>query len=141
MRGSAEYNTRVVTVPLGTLLSVVVRQGGKDERFVLRTAEISLTADEHTMPSEFGSLAGLVVSDIVLGNPLYGERRGSQVVRVPPDTPAAKTGLQKGDVVVGVDDQDVRRSEQFYRYADRAGMSYRLRIVRSGQPGWLRISR
>ena len=141
VRGAAEFNTRVVTVPLGTILPVVVREAGKDRRYELATAELKLATPEYTMPADLGGIAGLVVADIALGNPHYGDLRGSQVVRVPPGSAAAVTGLQAGDVIVKLDDNNVRRSEHLYRYADRAGMSYRLHVVRDGVPGWLRVSR
>lgn len=141
VRGAAEHTTRVVTVPLGTVLPVVVRQAGIDRRFELPTADLRLTAPEHALPADLGGLGGLVVSDILLGNPNYGDLRGAYVVGVKPDTPAARAGLAKGDVIVGVEDNNVRHVVHLYRWLDRAGMAYRLRIVRNGTPGWISVRR
>lgn len=141
VRGAAEFNTRTYTVPLGTVLPIVIREGGKDARHNLTTAPIKLSTPEYTLPSDLGGISGLVVADIVLGNPLYGDIRGSQVVRVPAGSRAAGLGLKPGDVIIGLDDNNVRRSEQLFRYADRAGMGYRLDIIRDGNPGWVRVSR
>ncbi|MEQ1718731.1 MAG: trypsin-like peptidase domain-containing protein [Hyphomicrobium sp.] len=141
VRGAVEFNTRVVTVPLGTSLPLVLRENAKDKRYVLQTAAVKLPSQEFTMPDDLGGISGLVVTDISLGNPLYGELRGAQVVKASPDRPAGKIGLRPGDVVVGVDDANVRNSAHLYRYANRASMSYRLRIVRNGEPGWLRVNR
>ena len=141
VRGAAEFNTRVFTVPLGTVLPIVIREGGKDTRHLLPTAPITLATQEHVLPSDLGGIAGLVVADIALGNPLYGDIRGTQVVRAPAGTRAAGLGLKAGDVIVGLDDNNIRRSEQLIRYADRAGMNYRLDIVRNGQRGWVRVVR
>ncbi len=141
VRGAAEFNTRVFTVPLGTVLPIVIREGGKDTRHLLPTAPITLATQEHVLPSDLGGIAGLVVADIALGNPLYGDIRGTQVVRAPAGTRAAGLGLKAGDVIVGLEDNNIRRSEQLIRYADRAGMKYRLDIVRNGQRGWVRVVR
>lgn len=141
VRGAAEFNTRVFTVPLGTVLPIVIREGGKDTRHLLPTAPITLATQEHVLPSDLGGIAGLVVADIALGNPLYGDIRGTQVVRARAGTRAAGLGLKAGDVIVGLDDNNIRRSEQLIRYADRAGMNYRLDIVRNGQRGWVRVVR
>lgn len=141
VRGATEYNTRVVTVPLGEKLPIVLREGGIDKRFELTTIDARLPAREFAFPADLGSIAGLVASEIVLGNPLYGDLRGAFVAGVMPDSPAARAGLAKGDVIVGVDDNNVRHVAHLYRWVDRAGMGYRLRIVRNGAPGWLRMVR
>ncbi len=141
VRGAAEFNTRVFTVPLGSVLPIVIRDGGKDTRHQLPTAPITLSTPHHTLPADIGGIAGLVVADIALGNPLYGDIRGSQIIRIPSGTRVAGLGLEPGDVIVGLDDNNIRRSDQLLRYADRAGMSYRLDIVRNGRPGWVRVSR
>ena len=141
VRGAAEFNTRVFTVPLGSVLPIVIRENGKDTRHLLATAPITLSTTEHRLADDLGGIAGLVVSDIALGNPLYGDLRGSQVVRVPNGTHAASLGLKPGDVIVGLDDNNIRRTDQLLRYVDRAGMSYRLDIVRNGSPGWVRVTR
>ena len=67
--------------------------------------------------------------------------RGSQVVRVKAGSPASRVGLHPGDVIVGIDTYDIRHTEHLYRYAERTGMSYRLRIQRKGVSGWLRVVR
>lgn len=38
---------------------------------------------------------------------VYGAREGALVVQVEPDTPAAKAGLQEGDIIVRVDDKAI----------------------------------
>jgi serine protease DegQ len=141
VRGAAEFNTRVVTVPLGTKLPIVLREGGRDRRLVLETAAVALPAAEVTLPAELGGLAGLVVRDIALGNPLYGDLRGAEVARIEAGMPAARSGLRAGDVVVGVEQQTVRGITHLLRRAEQAGTSYRLRIVRDGKPGWIRVAR
>lgn len=141
VRGAPELRTRVVTVPLGTELPLVVRADGRDKRIILRTADVSEAGPEYNLSAVEGGLDGLAVTDIAPGNPLFGDVRGSQVVRVRPGSPAARIGLHPGDVIVGIDNHDVRHTEHLYRYAERTGMSYRLRIQRKGISGWLRVVR
>ncbi|MGE3918390.1 MAG: PDZ domain-containing protein, partial [Hyphomicrobiaceae bacterium] len=141
VRGVSELKTRVVTVPLGTELPLVVRHDGRDQHHVLRTAAVSEAGPEFTLTAAEGGLDGLTVSDIAPGNPLFGDQRGAQVTRVAPGSRAAALGLRAGDVIVGIDNYEIRHTEHLYRYAERTGMSYRLRIERKGLPGWLRIAR
>lgn len=141
VRGAAELKTRVVTVPLGTELSLVVRADGKDRRHELKTAEVAEAGPQFTLTAAEGGLDGLTVTDIAPGNPLFGDLRGSQVVRIEEGRAASKLGLLPGDVIVGIDSFDIRDTERLYRYAVRTGMSYRLRIQRGRISGWLRVVR
>jgi len=61
------------------------------------------------------------VADLGPGNPLFGDLRGTQAVRVAPGSPAAKFGLQPGDVIVGIDETDIKNSEHLFRYSGRTG--------------------
>ncbi len=141
VRGAAELRTRVVTVPLGAELSLVLRSDGRDRPYRLRTANVSEPGPMYSLSREQGGLDGLAVTDIAPGNPLFGDVRGSQVVRVAAGSHAKHIGLLAGDVIVGIDDRDIRHTKHLYRYAERAGMSYRLRIQRNGISGWLRVER
>ena len=141
VRGAAEFKTRVVTVPLGTELPIVVRVNGRDQRLSLRTALVSEAGPELALSDADGGLEGLTVRDITPGNPLFGDVRGSQVVKVATGSRAERLGLRSEDVIVGIDNYDVHDSEHLNRYVARSGMTYRLRIRRQGIAGWLRVAR
>lgn len=141
VRGAREFNTRVVTVPLGTRLTVEIRQEGQHRKIDLVTSALQLPAPVYTLSESTNHLAGLKVRDILPGHPLYGDQRGSEVVEVPAGRPVEKFGLKPGDIVIGVDDNHVRRTEHLFRFASRAGSGYRLRIVRQGSIGWLNVGR
>lgn len=141
VRSAAELKTRVVTVPLGSELAVVVRTDGRDRAYKLRTAAVVETGLEYTMTATEGGLEGLTVADLAPGNPLFGDVRGAEVLRVAAGSRAAQIGLAPGDIIVGIDDIDIRHTEHLHRYAERTGMSYRLRIQRNGLAGWLRVVR
>lgn len=141
VRGAAEFKTRVVTVPLGTKLALVLRSDGRDRRYDLTTADVAEAGPEQTLTAADGGLAGVTVADIAPGNPLFGELRGAQVVRIASVSDAARWGLQTGDVIVGIDNYVIRHTEHLLRYGERTGMSYRLKLQRRGIAGWLRVVR
>ena len=73
--------------------------------------------------------------------PLFGVLRGAQVLEVPNKSRAYALGLEAGDVIVGLDSAKILTLEDLLRQANRAGMQYRLVIVRGGIPAWLRVIR
>ena len=141
VRGAAEFGTRVSTVPAGTALDVVIEDKGAARTFKLSAVQIVLEPERHTLSKELGGVAGAVVGDITFGNPKLGTLRGAEVLDVPQGSPAYAAGLERGDVLVGVDDRTVRSSEDLIRSLQRTGMGYRVKIVRDGVTGWLRVSR
>jgi serine protease DegQ len=141
VRNAGEFNTRVGTVPAGTALSTVIHVDGKDVTYRLTAAEIALKPVEVQVPRGVGGIAGAIIGEINLGHPLFGQMRGVQVLRVPVGTPAYTTGLATGDVIVGLDSGPVRATEDLWRLIEQSGMQYRVKVMRDGIPGWLRVSR
>jgi S1-C subfamily serine protease len=141
VRNAGEFNTRFGTVPAGTTLPTVIHRDGRQSTYLLSAAAINLKPAEVKVPGSLAGLSGVVVGDITLGHPLYGLMRGAQVLDVPAGTPAYATGLAKGDVIVGLDAAAVRTTDDLLGLADRSGMQYRLRLVRNGVTGWLRVIR
>lgn len=141
VRGAAEYTTRVVTLPIDVpvVLTAFV-DGHKTQRSLLAT-ETEMAPIERVLPQDAGSISGAVVGDILPGNPLYGDIRGTQVLKAPGNTPLGQIGLREGDVIVGIDGMNVRSTDDLVRAIDRTGMQYRLRLVRDGVPGWIRATR
>lgn len=141
VRNAGEFNTRVGTVPAGTALPTVIHVDGKDVTYRLTAADIALKPVEVLVPRGVGGLAGAIIADINLGHPLYGQMRGVQVLNVPMGTPAYATGLATGDVIVALDGSQVRATEDLWRLIDRSGMQYRVKVIREGTPGVLRVTR
>ena len=88
-----------------------------------------------------GGVAGLMVGEILLGNPLYGDLSGIQVLEVPPRSPAYRTGFEIGDVIVSIDGANVRTLVDLNQRIARADLQYRVDLIRDGVPFWMRISR
>lgn len=63
------------------------------------------------------------------------EERGVEVTRVEDESPAAKAGLKKEDVVIEYNGQRVEGAEQFVRYVREtpAGREVKLQVIRGGQ--------
>ncbi len=141
VRSSTELKTRTVTVPLGAVLTLVVRKDGVDRKVSLLTADIQEPTEKVAVPAGFAGLGGLVVSDIAPGNPLFGSIRGAQVIDVAKASEAARLGLQPGDVITAVDEHRVTHTEHLMRHADRTGMAYRLIVRRNDLLCWIRVTR
>jgi serine protease DegQ len=141
VRNASEFSTRIDTVPAGTRLTAVIHTGKLASSYDLEAAEIVLKSLERVIPAEFGGIGGATVGDIRLGNPLFGDLRGAQVLRVPTGSRAHASGLDTGDVIVAVDNGSVRTADDFFRLGDGTGMQYRVKILRKGTPGWLRVTR
>ena len=93
------------------------------------------------IPDTAGSIAGAVVGEILLGNPLYGDVRGAQILSVPPDTSAFNAGLEGDDVIVAIDNLNVHSVDELLQRISAAGNKYSLTLLRNGSPGWIRVSR
>jgi S1-C subfamily serine protease len=104
-------------------------------------ADIMMKPAETVVSPTLGGLSGVVLGNIGLGHRLYGQVRGVEVLKVPPGTRAHAMGLAQGDIVVGLDGSNVADADDVLRLADRAGMQFRLRLIRNGTPGWLVVTR
>jgi S1-C subfamily serine protease len=70
------------------------------------------------------------------------EVTGALVIRVIPDTPAAESGLRRGDVIVKVDDQPVVSADTLQAQVDdsRVGQTLKLTVKRGSQTQQIRVS-
>ena len=128
-------------MPLGSSIPFILYSKGSGRTVSLKATDIVLEPEGRPIPTDAGSIAGAVVGDILLGNPLYGEVRGAQVLSLPPTSAAYRAGLEVDDVIVGLDDAKVLSVDQFLDRLERAPMQYRVKILRNGIPGWVRVGR
>jgi S1-C subfamily serine protease len=61
------------------------------------------------------------------------DKEGMTIGVVAPDTPAAYVGLQKGDVILRIDNQTVRTQKEFDRIIKNSGGAVTLTVQRPGQ--------
>jgi S1-C subfamily serine protease len=141
VRNAAEFVTRTATVPLGSPISLTLLVGGQERSVSLVSADIVIAPQETALSAEAGSLAGSIVGDILLGNRLYGDVTGAQVLRVAARSPAYWIGLEPVDVITAIDDNPVRSAEQLVYRLGHAGSDIRVAILRNGVPGLIRAKR
>ena len=141
VRSASEFVTRTASVPLGTSIPVLLFAQGQGRLVSLMSADIVIDPEEIALPPEMGSLAGAVVGEILLGNRLYGDVLGAEVLRVADGSPAYWIGLEPGDVIVGIDNARVRSPAELADRVARTGMDFRVAIARKGVPGVIRAKR
>jgi S1-C subfamily serine protease len=141
VRNAAEYMTRVSMIPIGTKLSLLIYSEGRRKRVSLNVAAIALEPERIVLRPHMGTISDVVVGDILPGNALYGHVRGAQILDLPPTSVSYLAGLEKGDVIVAIDGDGVVSVDDLVRKIDKAGLQYRLDIIRDGVPAWVRMSR
>jgi serine protease Do/serine protease DegQ len=128
VRGSADLRNRMGLVPVGEQVELRVQRDGRPLALRLRIAELYTAT---AIPGEaVPQLAGVRVSDIEPGMPLYGMADGAIVTRIDPKSPGAKTGLQPGDVLYGVNRRRVRSVKELLAALRRAERPLRIFLLR-----------
>jgi serine protease DegQ len=141
VRSAAEFETRIASVPVGARLDIGAARGTSEVRRMVTAGDPKAVQMGEPLPAGIGQLAGALVRDIRVGNPLFGRRRGVEVTAVPQSVPAYATGLAAGDVIVEIDGTPVRGQDDLLRLISRTGMQYRVGIVRGEEPAWFRVTR
>jgi serine protease DegQ len=141
VRSAAEFMTRVSMVSVGSKISVLLHSDGRKRHLVLDVSALPMDAERKVLREQLGGIGGLVISDILPGNPLYGTARGVQIAEVPRASGAYAAGLEPGDVITGIDGDPTSTANDLVRRLEQAGLQYRLEIIRDGLPGWVRMSR
>jgi serine protease Do/serine protease DegQ len=128
VRGSADLRNRMGLIPVGEQVELRVQRGGRPLALRLRIAELYTAT---AIPGEaVPQLAGVRVSDIEAGMPLYGMVEGAIITRIEPKSPGAKTGLQPGDVLYGVNRRRVRSVKELLAALRRADRPLRIFLLR-----------
>ena len=141
VRSAAEYQTRASLVPIGSRLPVVIYSGDRKRRVSLEVVAKGIEPKKQILQSHLGSIEGLVVIDIIPGNPRYGNVRGVQIAEVPASSAGHAAGLVTGDVIVAVDGGKVTSVAEMVRRIEQAGLEYKLDILRDANPVWVRLKR
>ena len=76
------------------------------------------------------ALRGAMLRDLERGDPAYGRIEGVIAAEVEPGSPAARSGIRSGDVIVAVNRRRVRDTKALERALERAGEVLALDIVR-----------
>ncbi len=128
VRGSADLRNRMGLIPVGEEVQLRVQRGGRPLELRLRIAELYTAT---AIPGEaVPQLAGVRVSNIEQGMPVYGMVEGAIVTRIEPKSPGAKTGLRPGDVLYGVNRKRVRSVAELLAALRRAERPLRIFLLR-----------
>jgi len=135
--GSADLRTRLGLMEPGTAVSLsVVHDGELVERQVVLAARPGAEVPEDedgTDVESIPALEGVSLSAVEAGAGRDGTQPGVLVERVDPSSAAAAAGLQPGDVIVGVNSQDVTTPGGISEAAASASNSpLLLRVFRQG---------
>jgi len=128
VRGSADLRNHMGLIPVGEEAELRVQRGGRPLTLRLRIAELFTMTE---IPGEaVPQLAGVRVSNIEPGMPVYGMVEGAIVTRIEPNTPGAQTGLRPGDALYGVNRSRVRSVAELLASLRQAERPLRIFLLR-----------
>jgi serine protease Do/serine protease DegQ len=128
VRSSSDLRNRVGLVPIGDEVELRVLRAGKPVVIRARVAEpfaVSTTVGE-ALPQ----LEGARVANIEPGMPVYGQVEGVVVTQVEANSPAARNGLRRYDIVVAVNRRRVRSVQELFAAVRAAEAPLRLSLLR-----------
>jgi serine protease Do len=147
IQGSGQLTATVTNMNPGTEVTLDILRDGKPMTIHLtlgeRPANLSATPGVSKAPSE-GALRGITVQNLTpdvrdqLGLP--PNVRGVVISNLEPGSPAAQGGIQPGDVIEGINRQQVNSVADFNRLAGEAKGQTLLRINRQGNGLFVVIS-
>ena len=132
------FGYRFATKPVGAVASLTISRGGKPVTVPMKmTLAPEVPAREPVKIKNRSVFSGATVVNyspaVAEEMSIEGVRDGVVVSDVDPGSNAAEAGLQKGDVILGLDDERIASTKQFERAANRNSSYYRLTLARGGQ--------
>ena len=111
LRNSADLRNRVGLVPMGEEVTLTTIRNGKriEHKANIGKAGVLASAKRDRAPQ----LAGSVVIEMDREHGLFGKVAGVVVAQSEPGSPAWRSGLRKGDVIIAVNQQPTPNLEAF----------------------------
>ena len=126
--GAADLRNKTGLAPVGTSAALTVLSEGR-QREVKVAIEESSTATAGS-PVTIERLQGVEFRDLDPQHPLYGRVEGVLTAAVPSGSPAERSGLRAGDVVVAVNRTPVRSVQELTAALRAAPSAIALNVVR-----------
>lgn len=137
---SGDLRNRIGLIQPGRTLEITALREGKE---IELSATIRTTPPPErpaAAPSGAGFLEGAELAELGPGMPGYGEVKGVAVATVATGSPAARAGLQTGDVILGVNNRPVETVAELMTALPKPGSGpVALTIYRSGRSLFLVI--
>jgi hypothetical protein len=80
----------VIALPIDSPVVLTIYADCREQQLSLMAAQVVTNPVEHTLPHGLGSISGVVIADIVPGNPLYGDVREGRCSRCRPRRPGSR---------------------------------------------------
>ncbi|MEK0085050.1 DegQ family serine endoprotease [Benzoatithermus flavus] len=131
VKSSADLRNRIGLAEVGQTVALEVLRDGRRSRLDVKiTAARDRRADAGQPPYQ---LAGVELSDIPPGHPAFNRIGGVLVTGIARGCPAARAGLRRGDIILGIDQQPIRSlSELRNAELPGGGEQVTLSILRGG---------
>ncbi|MCP5153205.1 MAG: DegQ family serine endoprotease [Ectothiorhodospiraceae bacterium] len=113
VESSSDLRNRVGLARVGEEVELDILRGGERRRMRVAIGRADGTGGRASVGEvDTPQLAGATFRDLRQGDPRYGEVAGVLVAEVAQGSPAARAGLQPGDVMLAVNRQRVRSTEE-----------------------------
>jgi S1-C subfamily serine protease len=145
IENSGQLTALIVSMNPGAVATLDILREGEPMtiRATLRERPPDLSAQDSQRSAPEGTLRGMTVENLTpssrdqLGLPT--NVNGVVITQLDPDSPAAQTGLQKGDIIESINRQPVQSVADFYRLAAQAKGDTLVRINREGNGAFVVI--
>ncbi|WP_296428385.1 DegQ family serine endoprotease [Yoonia sp.] len=127
--GSADMRSQIGLKRLGRSIEIEIIRDGKTltlEATLRRGAEVAAREGDLGL----GRLSGAEFRDLDPDDPLYGEVAGVVIMRVDPESRAARSGLEAGDVILAVNRVPVTSVAELHEQLDKIDSALALTIQR-----------
>ncbi|MGD8999003.1 MAG: DegQ family serine endoprotease [Granulosicoccaceae bacterium] len=129
VRHADDLRNAIGLLRIGTRVSMRVMRNGHKKIITAVIAETS-TAPQHRGVQLHPRLQGATLGDLVEGHRAYGQVEGIVVYELEPRSPAARTGLRKGDIITAINKQKVRNMNDAVEVANARSSRITLNIIR-----------
>ena len=129
IHSSAELRNRIGLIEADRSVALDIVRGGRRSRMMVTVSpQGARQADAADQVAQF---AGAALADIPSDHPAYGQVDGVLVTGVARNSKAARAGLRRGDIILGVDGQAVTSLAELQQLLQQASPPLTLNLLRA----------